>query len=132
MDYEKKYKEALERAKDLHNNHALGKPFIYKTCEDIFPELKESEDEKTKREIMEYITHYEDSLDDDEYRTWIAWLEKQGEQKYAWSKEDEVGLGDTMWAIEQAMTIAKNESDMGNLWYAERWLKSIKERMKGE
>ena len=120
MDYEKAYKEALERAKKGE------------CLENIFPELKESEDEKTKREIMEYITHYKDSLDDDEYRTWIVWLEKQGEQKYAWSKEDEVGLGDALWAIEQAMTIAKNESDMGNLWYAERWLKSIKERMKGE
>lgn len=28
--------------------------------------------------------------------------------------------------------LAKDENDVGNLWYAERWLKSIKERMKGE
>ena len=49
-------------------------------------------------------------------------------QKSAWSEEDEVCLGDAMWAIEQARTIAKNENDMGNLWYAENWLKSLKER----
>ena len=49
----------------------------------------------------------------------------------AWSEEDEVGLGDAMWAIEQAKTIAKNENDMGNLWYAETWLKSLKERIRG-
>ena len=54
------------------------------------------------------------------------------EQKPAWSEEDEVGFGDAMWAIEQASSIAKNENDMANFWYAERWLKSIKERMKGE
>ena len=52
-----------------------------------------------------------------------------GEQKPAWSEDDEVGLGDAMWAIKQAKTIAKDENDMGNLWYAERWLKSIKGRV---
>ena len=46
-----------------------------------------------------------------------------------WSEEDEVGLGDALWAIEQAKTIVKNENEMGNLWYAERWLKSIKQRL---
>ena len=42
-------------------------------ADEIFPELKESEDEKIKREIIEYIkigTYHKD---------WIAWLEKQGE-----------------------------------------------------
>lgn len=48
---------------------------------------------------------------------------KEIEQKPTWSEEDEVGLGDAMWAIEQAM---------GNLWRTERWLKSVEERMKGE
>ena len=45
-----------------------------------------------------------------------------------WSEEDEAGLGDAMWAIEQARTIAKDENDMGNLWYAEHWLKSLKDK----
>ena len=26
-NYEKKYKDALKKAKDLHDNHALGMPF---------------------------------------------------------------------------------------------------------
>lgn len=50
------------------------------------------------------------------------------EQKPAWSEEDENGLGDALWAIQQARTIAKDENDMGNLWYAENWIKSLKER----
>ena len=51
------------------------------------------------------------------------------EQKPAeWSEEDETGLADTMWAVKQARTITKDENDMGNLWYAERWLKSLKDR----
>ena len=51
------------------------------------------------------------------------------EQNPAWSEEDEIGFCDAMWAIEQARTIAKNENDMGNLWYAERWLKFLKSRV---
>ena len=53
-------------------------------------------------------------------------IEKQGEKNPAWSEEDEVGLGDALLAIKQARTVAKDENDMGNLWYAERWLKSLK------
>ena len=50
-------------------------------------------------------------------------------QKSTWSEEDEIGFNDTFWAIQQARTIAKDENDMGNLWYAEDWLKSLKERL---
>lgn len=50
-------------------------------------------------------------------------------QKPAWSEEDENGLGDALWAIKQARTIAKDENDMGNLWCAECWLKSLKDRV---
>ena len=49
-------------------------------------------------------------------------------QNPTWSEEDEIGFHDAMWAIEQARTIAKDENDMGNLWYAEKFLKSLKER----
>lgn len=80
MDYKKKYEEALERAKNLHDNHALGKPFIYKTCEDIFPELKESEDERIRKDIIFFLTRNTLLFGDDinKYISWIAWLEKQG------------------------------------------------------
>ena len=60
------------------------------------------------------------------------WLEKQGEKKSStWSKDDEAGLCDALWAIKQATNIAKDENDMGNLWYAEDWLKSLKQRIGG-
>ena len=54
---------------------------------------------------------------------------KKIEQNTAWSEEDEVGLANAMWSIKQAITIAKDENDMGNLWYAERWLNSLKDRV---
>lgn len=47
----------------------------------------------------------------------------------AWSEEDETALGDALWCCKQAASIAKNENDMGNVWYAETWLKAIKDRV---
>lgn len=47
MDYEKKYKNALELAKDYYKaNQKIGKLDENEVLSDIFPELKESKDEK--------------------------------------------------------------------------------------
>lgn len=54
---------------------------------------------------------------------------KKIEQKPAWSEDDEIGLDDALWCCKQAASIAKDENDMGNAWYAENWLKSIKDRV---
>ena len=69
MNYEKLYKEALEKASKLR----VQNPFdtVGQMVEHIFPELKESEDERIRKEIIEYIktgTYHKD---------WVAWLEKQ-------------------------------------------------------
>jgi len=236
MDYEKKYKEALERAKGMWEQGMMPERIEY-----IFPELKESEDERIMKELISFLEGFCANKNKDR---WIAWLEKQGqepkkvsiwkhwkdgiagngegeqiylikygntyhlssclsfecdyielseldnlmsekqdeqpywkpseeqlqtlhaqlnegavtypedkrilftlyedlmkimtqeekqgEQKPAWNGEDEGGFGNALWAIEQARSIVKDENDMGNLWYAERWLKSLKDRMKGE
>lgn len=44
MDYEKKYKEALERARDVYTYYCDDREQLRK-IESIFPELKESEEE---------------------------------------------------------------------------------------
>lgn len=67
-----------------------------------------------------------------EHKCAIEAVKRLYEQKPAWCEEDENGLNDALWAIQKARTIAKDENDMGNLWCAENWLKSIKEWMKGE
>lgn len=61
---------------------------------------------------------------------WLAWLEKQKPDE--WSEEDEIALGDALWCCKQAASIAKNENDMGNVWYAETWLKNLKERVQSQ
>lgn len=69
MNYEQKHKDAL-----INSNSARAKH-----CELIFPELKESEDEMIRKAILEHIQLCSESIPDRD--RWIAWLEKQGEQK---------------------------------------------------
>ncbi|MBP5722057.1 MAG: hypothetical protein J6X18_00535 [Bacteroidales bacterium] len=77
MDYEERYKQALERAKELHDKHPYGEPPIWKTCEDIFPELKESEDEKIRKSIIELVKQSSHILNSMNQKSMISWLEKQ-------------------------------------------------------
>ena len=81
MDYEKKYKRLTCVIKDLY-------PFMSDYCkekvEGIIPELKESEDEKIRKEILDYLSErriVERLTDTKVKEDWIAWLEKQGKQK---------------------------------------------------
>jgi hypothetical protein len=82
----KAYDEALKEAIVAHKDEDRH---LKATLERIFPELKESEDEKTKR-VLHSITnkmsqHLRDIFSEEEfqcYDAWSnAWLEKQGEQK---------------------------------------------------
>lgn len=83
VDYGKKYKEALERAKKLRDN-ANGL-VLQKWCENVFPELAEPEDEKIKKKLLELFNdmEWDDSILHDynlDKNKTIAWLEKQGEK----------------------------------------------------
>lgn len=52
-----------------------------KQCEIIFPELKESEDEKIKEDLIQWINDFPDTIWRGHYKKDIlAWFEKQGEQ----------------------------------------------------
>ena len=44
--------------------------------------------------------------------------------KQGWSEEDETGFKDALWAISKARESAKDENDMGNIWFAENWLRT--------
>ena len=79
MNYEKKYKEALERAKTIRfGNPQSGTANV--VCEEIFPELRESEDEKNRKWILEYLYDGLRKADEqfkDHFKLAIDWLEKQ-------------------------------------------------------
>ena len=78
----KRYDEALEKAKEYHK-FSVSIPEDMAMLESIFPELKESEDEKIKQELIEYhkAQAFLDGKPNNKHVKFVAWLEKQGEQK---------------------------------------------------
>ena len=90
MDYEKNYKEALERARALRKE-AIEKGYAVdyvKDYETIFPELRESEDERVRKVIYKLMLGMRGEIftAQDEIVTKekvLAYLEKQKEQKPA-------------------------------------------------
>lgn len=82
MNYEEKYKNALERAKELCDVADTFTITIHDICT-IFPELheQESEDERIRKAIIAYISH--DQHCGVSNADMIAWLEKQGEKTHA-------------------------------------------------
>ena len=82
MDYEQRYKDALDRAKKLKENS--DSTAVIDGCEQIFPELQGNEDEKMRQWIIDDIRYNmnNESLFHSEYKKKaekaIAWLEQQG------------------------------------------------------
>ena len=122
MNYEKKYKDALERAKEKYAMFEGMKQGDI--LEDVFPDLKESEDGSIRNAIhiyLDWLDGRKDYAPKGEYsiRDMIAWIEKQGEQKPAWSEEDE--------RIYQSImddTVQENQLDGKQI----DWLRDIKYR----
>ena len=77
MNYKEKYQEALERAKEaLLTSTSYGMSVI----KEIFPELKENEDEKIRKAIIDFLElPHPQFVGKRDHEKWIAWLEKQGE-----------------------------------------------------
>lgn len=117
----KRYDKAIERAKRLHSEPTGGTERI--VCEQIFPELKESEDEKTRKQIVSFLKEFEcDHYRNLDFSSWIAWLEKQSEQKPVWSVEDETTINNLVWALSNDHLKDREE-------FCE-WLNALNDRMK--
>lgn len=82
MDYKEKYDEILVKIRDLLNNAKRRGHIVVRTeyIENIFPELKESEDEKIKQEIVAYINELADLKNEKIPTKWLDWLEEQGKK----------------------------------------------------
>ena len=79
-DYKEKYENALPYIKDLIEHNVISKENASK----YFPEVCESEDEKTRKEIIDYLNErqiLETCTETKVNERWISWLEKQGEKK---------------------------------------------------
>ena len=127
--YEKKYKEALERAKKLHQESIErngDRVYWAGDLESIFPELRESEDERIRKAVIDFF-----SLQDDNTtyslipkKDILAWLEKQKEQKPSeWSEEDEHRKSDAIYFLE---TAKKHYASTLEIEATISWLKSLR------
>lgn len=100
----KAYDEALERArKYMAKGYDVLMP-------EIFPQLRESEDERIRKEIIKFIQDFCNPCDPD-CDKWIAYLEKHKEQKpVEWSEEDERMLSRCEKSIEFSKQFADSDT----------------------
>lgn len=128
MDYEKAYKEALEKARDFHKaNELIGDIEENYVLEDIFTELKESEDEMIRKELIHlFQSDTPQQFGEFTNEQFIAWLEKQGEEKTAeWSGEDEKMCQETIdWFEKKCFPYALESENPAR--ESIKWLKSLR------
>ena len=97
MDYEKKYKEALSTARKLYN---MRGDWTNLEIESIFPELRENEDERIRKALMQNLKerfgikgNMGEGLD---MPGVLAWLEKQGKNNTGISESTKQKLEDNL------------------------------------
>lgn len=112
MDYEKRYKKALERAKDYHKQLLNeDNPELAGEIEDIFPELKESKDDRIRRTLIRY---HQSTLNIDgvKGKEIVAWIEKQGKHKDYYTKQELIDMGFSFTLNGNIVTPDKMMEDM--------------------
>lgn len=126
-NYEKKYKQALEKCRiefNLNNleysNLTYSHEQIKQILEHIFPELKESEESKIidalKIAVCSYCSPNHNYVNTIPKGRLITWLEKQGEQKPTDKVEPKFKVGD--WCIDnENNTIFQITKVLSNLYY---------------
>lgn len=104
MDYEKAYNEAIKRAKAIIEV-AEKEEEVYKSAITIFPELRESEDEKIRKALISFLKSpfVNENITDEKVAPWLAWLENQKEYEstdfeYVWDRTD---CGDLTSALDK-------------------------------
>lgn len=83
------YDEALKRSKAAIDV-AADKDLVEGVVKTIFPQLQESEDERIRKEIIHYILYKANGVSEKQEHEWIAYLEKQKEQKPANNNKSEM------------------------------------------
>ena len=125
------YSKAVEKAKQEYS--ITTSEDRKQWLEELFPELRESEDEKIRKEILDYIDKSTGC------KRWVAWLEKQGEQKSFDYENANIPQKDSTWSEEDKHWMQKvidfmNHPDLikATPTLAKdtiNWLKSLKDRV---
>lgn len=101
MNYEKRYKEMLAKARAFYKKwdgvDAYNSSLAISELKEIFPELNGSEDEATKESLINYLKERKSCESYGQYALrydhWITWLEKQGESDETKTKEFLINKG---------------------------------------
>ena len=123
MNYEKAYKDALERARVAYKDEDRH---LKATLERIFPELQESEDERIRKELIEHFRWNAQILNNFDNRDVITWLEKQ-QNKAVYTDNDRIMVSSLIRDVDQ-ITYINEEGKNKRL----EWLNSLKQRFGGE
>ena len=140
MNYEEKYNEALKAMKDLYNKmkylSSTDALLTSQTIEKAFPELRESENERIRKELIERFNWELKGAEEQDaagcsrqkdiamFKRGLAWLEKQGEQKPAdsYCQENCKGFKETGKCFADGDCKAKRDAEQNSLKiYAKQW-----------
>ena len=125
----KRYDEAIERAEKWRNAPNVDKipTFANRVIDEIFPEFEENEDERIRKEIINFLElPHPQFVGKRDHKTWITWLEKQGEKNTAWSEVDNFMYN----RIKNLLTdISLAPESINSLF---DWLKSLKFRVQSK
>lgn len=122
MDYEKKYKKLVGK---------IEKAYLYAqtdstkaVLEEIRPELKESEDERIRKELIEHCRNTRCVTEEGAERMtkYIAWLEKQGDSPIKWNKNTGGNKPQESHSVLMKTTHGIAEGEWkGECWFQYRW-----------
>ena len=123
-----------EAIKIVKSHYPANKQMLNEALEFLIPELKETEDEKIRKDLITFLDEIWhlgknanfDKWDKSDCSNWIAWLEKQGEQKpVEWSEYDEHKVKDIIYFLNSAK---KHYASTVELDACVRWLWSLLQR----
>ena len=99
----KAYDKAIERTKKLYGN---------RITKEIFPELKEDDDERIKKDLIQWVDEFPDIIWRGHYKNdIIAWLEKQGDKDKLIQELGEYKVKYTQEVLEKHITSMNNKDD---------------------
>lgn len=123
-----RYDEALKRAKKLYEQGTITESLSY-----VFPELKESEDERIRKELLDFFNgFYNNKMPKAvDVSPWIDWLEKQVQKSdnnclLSWSEEDERFLNVARNILNSSKIYTKSPDKYEDTI---NWLNSLKDRV---
>ena len=105
------YDKALERARAINNGKDVDVESGTTICEYIFPELKESEDEKIRKEIISILRNTYWTSNRNRFNELVAWLEKQGDKDKLIQELGEYKVKYTQEVLEKHINSMSNKDD---------------------